>query len=90
MKAIVKTPNKGALNLRANPNGTIITQIPNNTSLDVLIDGEWAKTTYQEKEGYVKLSFLSIPGLAEITKQDLKKIYDSLAATLKTIEEVLK
>ena len=76
--------------MRVEPNGSILAQIPNNTSLDVLIDGEWAKTTYQNKDGYVKTSFLSIPGLAEITKQDLKKIYDSLSATLKTIEEVLK
>ena len=90
MKAIVKVTTGSTLNLRETPNGKVIAKIPNETSLDVEIDGEWAYTTYKNLKGYVNTSFLSVPGIAEINKSDLKKIYDSLQATLKTIEEVLK
>ena len=73
--------------MRECPNGTIIAQIPYGTELDVEIDGEWALTTYQNKKGYVKVSFLST---SKISQQDLKNIYNSLKATLKMIEEVLE
>ena len=88
MKAIVKTKNKGTLNLRATPNGVILGQIPNDTELDVDIEGEWAYTEYNNHKGYVKISFLSFPGV--IDKTALELIYAKLKETLKTIEEVLK
>ena len=86
MKAIVKTANDGTLNLRATPNGGVIARIPNGTELDVELEGEWAYTTYNNLKGYVKASFLS----HDITKEQLRKVYNSLQQTLKTIEGVLK
>ena len=85
MKMVVNTNNGGALNLRSAPNGPVIGTIPNKTSLEVEMNGDWAQTTYNNLTGYVKSSFLSQP----ITKEDLQKIYNSLQQTLKTIEGVL-
>jgi len=90
MIVFVKTANKGMLNLRATPGGKIIAQIPNGTKLDAQSEGEWSKVEYNGKAGYVKTEFLSIVNDRIITKDDLKKVYDSLQSTLKTIEAILK
>ena len=90
MIVYVKTANKGTLNLRATPNGRIIAQIPNGTKLDAQSEGEWSKVEYGGKTGYVKTEFLSISNDKIITKDELKKVYDSLLSTLKTIEQILK
>lgn len=87
----VSTANGGPLNLRNAPSGSVIGTIPNGTKLEVTIDGDWAKTTYNNKEGYVKASYLiSTKGSATVTKAQLEKIRDSLKSTLNTIEGVLK
>ena len=87
----VNTSNGGTLNFRNTPSGSVIGSIPNGTKLEVEIEGEWAKTTYNKKEGYVKLSYLTAvkPG-ASVSKAQLEKIRDSLKSTLNTIEGVLK
>ena len=90
MTVFVKTANKGTLNLRAAPGGKIIAQIPNGTTLEAQSEGEWSKVEYDGKTGYVKTEFLSISNDKIITKNDLKKVYDSLLSTLKTIETILK
>lgn len=93
MTATVKTPNGGVLNLREVPSGRIIAQIPNRTKIEVdSVDGEWAKVSYMEREGYVRVSFLILPETTtkEITREDLEKIYNSLSATLRLIKEVLE
>lgn len=90
MIVYVKTANKGTLNLRATPNGTVIAQIPNGTKLEAQSEGEWSKVGYNGKIGYVKTQFLSVSNDKIITKDDLKKVYDSLQTALKTIESILK
>ena len=90
MTVYVKTANKGSLNLRATPGGKILVQIPYGTQLEAQSEGEWSKVEYNGKTGYVKTEFLSISNNKIITKDDLKKVYDSLQSTLKTIEAILK
>lgn len=90
MTVYVNTANKKTLNLRAEPNGKVLAQIPNGTKLEAQSEGEWSKVGYNGKIGYVKTEFLSISQDKIITKDDLKKIYDSLQQTLKTIEQILK
>ena len=90
MIVYVHTANKGTLNLRVAPKGAILLQIPNGTQLDAESEGEWSKVTYKGKTGYVKTEFLSVSPDKIITKDDLKKIYDSLQDVLKTIEQILK
>ena len=60
--AVVRTANKGALNMRATAerNGKIVGRIPNGTQVDVLERGEeWTKVRHEDKEGYVMTSFLA-------------------------------
>ena len=90
MIVYVHTANKGTLNLRMVPFGAILSQIPYGTKLDAESEGEWSKVTYKGKTGYVKTEFLSVSPDKIITKDDLKKIYDSLQDVLKTIEQILK
>ena len=90
MTAYVKTANKGSLNLREKPNGKVLAQIPNGEKLEAQSEGEWSKVSYNGKTGYVKTEFLSISQDKIITKEDLKKVYDSLQQALKTIETILK
>ena len=90
MIVYVNTANKGTLNLRETPSGKIIAQIPNGTKLEAQSEGEWSKVGYNGKIGYVKTEFLSVSNDKIITKDDLKKVYDSLLLTLKTIETILK
>lgn len=90
MTVYVKTANKGTLNLRVKPNGTILAQIPYGTKLEAESEGEWSKVTYNNKVGYVKSEFLSTSKEKTITKNDLQQVYDSLSQTLKTIEKILK
>ena len=86
----VKTANKGALNLRAKPNGSVLAQIPNGTQLEVQSDGEWSTTEYNGKKGYIKTEFLSTTQETNITKAELREVYNSLQQTLKIIEKILK
>ena len=90
MTAYVNTDNKKTLNLRAEPNGKVLAQIPNGTKLEAQSEGEWSKVGYNGKVGYVKTQFLSVSNDKIITKDDLKKVYDSLQTALKTIESILK
>lgn len=88
MKTYVNTPNKGTVNLRAEPSTSAKTlaQIPYGTELEVdSTTTDWSYTTYKGIKGYVMNKFLD-----ETDKQKLQKIYDSLKATLRTIEEALK
>ena len=77
----VKTENKGTLNLRAEPSttGKVLAQIPYGTKLETLqLNDTWSKTTYNSKEGYVMNKFLVANLPKEITKENLKQIYNSL------------
>jgi len=87
----VNTANKGTVNMRAEPKktGKVLAQIPYKTSLEAeYVDDTWSKVTYNGKTGYVMTEFLS-NGKA-ITKADLQQIYNSLKASLETIEKILK
>ena len=92
MKTYVNTANKGTLNLRAAPFATsaVLAQIPYGTVLETdFTTEEWSKVTYNGKTGYVMSKFLG-DSQAQVTKDDLQHIYNSLKSTLQTIESVLK
>lgn len=88
MKISVNTPNKGTVNLRAEPStkSQVLAQIPYGTELEVAATtDEWSQVSYKGFTGYVMNKFLG-----QLDKQKLQEIYDSLKATLKLIEEALK
>ena len=88
----VHTANGGPLNLRASTSTSseLRGTIPNGTKLEVeKINDTWFKTSYNNKEGYVMGKYL-VDASASVSKEDLKRIYDSLSETLKLINEVLK
>lgn len=88
----VHTANGGPLNLRASTSTSseLLGTIPNGTKLEVeKINDTWFKTSYNNKEGYVMGKYL-VDANASVSKEDLKRIYDSLSETLKLINEVLK
>ena len=88
----VSTPDKGALNMRAEPNlkSIILKRIPYGENIEVEINGDWAKTSYQGLVGYVKTQYLSDKVDNRVTKEDLKRVKDSLQSTLDIIESILK
>lgn len=90
----VNTANGGTLNLRKSPTSSsmILTQIPNGTKLEVEKENNtWAKTTYNDKVGYVMTKYLSeVNSTSNLDKAALQAIYDSLKTTLSMIEKVLK
>jgi len=91
MIVYVETPNKGTVNMRAEPkkSAKVLAQIPYQTSLEVeYYDSTWSKAVYNGKTGYIMTEFLSSG--KSITKNDLQHIYNSLKQTLETIEKVLK
>ena len=58
--AIVSTSG-GTLNFREEPDGTIITRIPNTAVLQLLSKGStWCRVSYQGREGYVMTRFITI------------------------------
>lgn len=92
MTAYVYTENKGTVNLRSQPNmsSTILAQIPYQTELEITkFDDKWSSTVYNGVVGYVMTKFFST-GKNNVTKEELKEIYDSLKATLNVIENILK
>ena len=87
---IVYATSGKTVNMRTLPNTSslIIQAIPIGTEVEILENGNtWSKIKYLEMEGYMMSKFLRE---SSISRADLQCIYDSLAATLKTIEEVLK
>ena len=77
MIVYVKTANKGTLNLREKPNGSVLARIPYGTQLEAAeSEGAWTKVTYNGKIGYVKTEYLSTSNT--ITKEDLQQVYNSL------------
>lgn len=90
MKVFVKTKNLGTLNCRVAPNkaSAVIAQIPYGTELEVdNLNSEWIEVEYKGKKGFVMREFLS--SSSTITREDVKRIYDSLESALKIIKEVL-
>lgn len=92
MKTFVNTANKGTLNMRAEPssNAKVLARIPYGTELEVKqTTSEWSQTIYDGKTGYVMNKFLEDKAKI-ITKDDLKRVYDSLSQSLKLIEKLIK
>ena len=92
MEMKVQTNNGGTLNMRASADTSahILMKIPNNTKVTVISqEDKWTKIKYNQKEGYVMTSYL-VPNVNEITKDDLRTIYNSLKSTLAVIEKILK
>ena len=74
----------------ADTSAHILMKIPNNTKVTVISqEDKWTKIKYNQKEGYVMTSYL-VPNVNEITKDDLRTIYNSLKSTLAVIEKILK
>lgn len=92
MTKYVYTKNGGTLNLRKTPNGTILARIPDGSTVEFVGSSDgWAQVIYQGMGGYVMSSYLVEKAEnTNITKEDLKKVYDSLANTLAVIEKILK
>ena len=91
MIMFVNTTNKGNLNMRAEPSLTakVLAQIPYGTKLEIIhTTNDWSEIEYNGLKGYVMNKFLKES--SNISKEDLKRIYNSLQQTLKTIEGVLK
>lgn len=88
MTVYVNTPNKGTVNMRAEPNSSarVLTRIPYQTKLDAtIVDSTWYQVSYNGKSGYVMSEFLTSDNT-----NSLQEIYDSLKATLALIEKALK
>lgn len=88
MTVYVKTPNKGTVNMRAEPNSSarVLTRIPYQTKLDAtIVDSTWYQVSYNGNTGYVMSEFLTSD-----STNNLQEIYDSLKATLALIEKALK
>lgn len=88
MTVYVNTPNKGTVNMRAEPNSSarVLTRIPYQTKLDAtIVDSTWYQVSYNGKSGYVMSEFLTFDNT-----NSLQEIYDSLKATLALIEKALK
>ena len=95
MTALVKTDNKGTLNLRADSSSSskILAQIPYGTVLEVeKVNENWSNTSYNNKVGYVMNKFLQTSSASSSTfdKDKLQAIYDNLKTTLSLIENILK
>ena len=91
MIMVVRTSNKGPLNLRASTStgSKIVAQIPYGTKLEVTtVNNLWYKTTYNGNEGYVMSQYLAE---TETTydKTKLQAIYNSLKDTLNLIEKAM-
>lgn len=88
---IVSAPSGKTVNMRAEPNSSasILQAIPIGSTVEVLeTNGAWSKIKYLATDGYMMTKFLT--NESNISKEDLKKIYNSLKATLNMIEEVMK
>lgn len=88
---IVSASSGKTVNMRAEPNSSasILQAIPIGSTVEVLeTNGTWSKIKYLTTDGYMMTKFLT--NESNISKEDLKKIYNSLKATLNMIEEVIK
>ncbi len=61
VKAWVKTPNDGSLNLRTVPSGKVITVMPQHAQVTVLTDisDTWCQTQYGDQTGYTMSQYLT-------------------------------
>ena len=88
---IVSASSGKTVNMRTEPNSSasILQAIPIGSTVEVLeTNGAWSKIKYLTMDGYMMTKFLT--NESNISKEDLKKIYNSLKATLNMIEEVMK
>ena len=95
MSKLIVTADVGrTVNLRQSPSKTapIITQIKLKTEVELVerITDEWCKIKYDKYEGYMMTKYLKSPNQTTLTKDDVRKIYDSLRETLTLIEKILK
>ena len=69
MKVTVNTPNHGTVNLRENPTITskVLAQIPYGIELEATTyNGDWAKITYKDKNGYIMNKFLETSNKSDL------------------------
>ena len=87
--ASVYASNGNTVNLRKTPNGTVIKAVPIGATIEIIKEeGDWAEVEYNSTRGYMMTKFIKTS--STITKEDLKKVYNSLQDCLKTIENILK
>ena len=91
MIMVVKTSNKGPLNLRASTSTSskLLAAIPYGTKLDVTtVNANWYKTKYNNHEGYVMAQYMAnVENTYDRSK--LQAIYESLKETLNLIEKAM-
>jgi len=95
MSKMIVTASQGkTVNVRISPSRTasIITTIPLKKEVTLVekTSDEWYKIEYQGVTGYMMSKFLISNNNSPISKDDLRKVYDSLSDTLKLIEKILK
>ena len=87
--ATVYASSGNTVNLRKAPNGTVIKAVPIGATIEIIKEeGEWTEVEYNSTRGYMMTKFIKTS--STITKDDLKKVYNSLQDCLKTIENILK
>lgn len=90
-KLVVSATSGKTVNLRQQPstNATVIQSIPITSEVELIekTSDNWYKVKYQGKEGYMMAIYLKEKN---VSKDDLRKIYNSLHDTLVLIEKVLK
>ena len=93
-KLIVTADAGGTVNLRQLPSKTasIISPIKVKTEVELIekTNDEWYKIQVGNKQGYMMAKYLKEPGTSTISKEDIRKIYNSLKETLTLIEKILK
>ena len=93
MKMYVTATSGSTVNLRAQPNTSaqVIQRIPLTTEVEFIeaVSTDWYKIKYKSQEGYIMKKFLT-DGTSKVSKNDLQRIYNSLAETLALIKKVLE
>ena len=92
MSKLAVTAARGkTVNLRqsASSSSAVLGTVPVGAQVELIekTSATWYHIKYNALEGYMMAKFLTS---AEVSKEDLKKIYNSLSDTLKLIEQVLK
>ena len=95
MSNLIVSANSGStVNLRKEPStsSTILQPVPIGKEVELIekTNDTWYKVKYKNIEGYMMTKFLKVSTSQIITKDDLRKIYDSLSETLKLLETILK
>ena len=91
-QAKVTVDNEYPVRYRATPDGEVLGKLKRGTIVEVIDDGipDWYKIKYQDITAYMMSKYLTpVAEAQEVSKEDLKKIYNELKALLKDIESII-